>query len=158
MILAIGDPKNGKAYPSKTESTEVFMGKRIGEEVDLTAIGLEGYTAKITGGSDKQGFPMKADLRGTSRKRIIITKDKKKGKKLKVTRRGNIVAEDIAQLNLVITKYGKNPLDTTIDTPVKEEKKSAKEEMVSQSLDAVNKISAEEAKAMQETMKKGKKH
>jgi small subunit ribosomal protein S6e len=157
MMLTISDPKNGKAYPAKTENVDAFIGKKIGDKVDLSAAGIEGYEAQIKGGSDKQGFPMKADLRGTGRKKIIITKDKKKGKKVKVTRRGNVVGNDIAQLNLAIMKYGSKPLDSLVTKPAKEEEKSAKEKMVKESLENVNKISAEEAKKVQEEMKKGKK-
>ena len=156
MILVISDAKKGVAYPVKTESAEIFMGKKIGNEVSLSSIGLEGYTAKITGGSDKQGFPMRADLRGTGRKKIIITKEKKKGKKIKITKRGCVIAEDIAQINLVVTKAGAKPLNEIIKMPVKEEKKSAKEEMVTQSLENVNTMSVEEAQKIQKEIKKGK--
>ena len=154
MILVISDPKTGIAYPSKVEAAEIFMGKKIGEEVDLSTAGLPGYSAKITGGSDKDGFPMKADLRGAARKKIIITSDTKKGTKMKITRRGNLVAADIAQLNLKATKYGEKPLDQIIIRAVKEKKKSVKEQAVQESLDNVNKITAEDAKNIKPKKKK----
>lgn len=39
----------------------VFFDKRMGEEVPADSLGDEykGYIFKITGGNDKQGFPMK---------------------------------------------------------------------------------------------------
>ena len=43
-----------------------------GEEVKLDSLGLEGYEAKISGGSDKQGFPMRTDIPGIARKKIFI--------------------------------------------------------------------------------------
>ena len=39
----------------------VFMEKRMGAEVEADSVGEEwkGYVLRITGGNDKQGFPMK---------------------------------------------------------------------------------------------------
>jgi small subunit ribosomal protein S6e len=34
-----------------------FIGLKIGEEFDAAPVGLAGYTLRITGGSDKNGFP-----------------------------------------------------------------------------------------------------
>jgi len=63
MNIVISDPKTGKAYSKKTEEP-VFLNKKINESVDLGTIGLVGFKGKITGGSDKQGFPMRATIEG----------------------------------------------------------------------------------------------
>src|SRR3989344_1110072 len=98
MNIVISDPKTRKAYAMKADNAAIFMGKRVGEEVELGLLGLDGYKALITGGSDKQGFPMRNDMRSTTRRDIVITTDAKKGTKMKVTRRGNTVSDEIAQI------------------------------------------------------------
>ncbi|MBI2597761.1 MAG: 30S ribosomal protein S6, partial [Candidatus Diapherotrites archaeon] len=59
MKIVISDQKAKKAYSKTVEDPSVFFEKKIGEIVNLNRIGLENYEAKITGGSDKDGFPMK---------------------------------------------------------------------------------------------------
>ncbi|MDO8627133.1 MAG: S6e family ribosomal protein, partial [Candidatus Diapherotrites archaeon] len=71
MNIVVSNPKTGKAYQKKTESP-VYLNKKIGAEVDLSVIGLDGYKGVIKGGSDKDGFPMKSSLDGGLRKRILI--------------------------------------------------------------------------------------
>src|SRR3989338_9923004 len=111
MNIVISDPKTGKAFSKKVESASNFSGRKIGQEIQLDSIGLNGYSAKITGGSDKDGFPMRKDLGGTSRKKLFIVVDRKKGEKKRITKRGNTVAEDIKELNVMVTKYGSVSLE-----------------------------------------------
>ena len=149
MNIVISDSKTGKAYSKKIEGATNFNGRRVGQEVQLDSVGLNGYSAKITGGSDKDGFPMKKDLGGTSRKKVFIVVDRKKGEKKRITKRGNIVAEDIKELNVMVTKYGSVSLEEMLgkkgEAP-KDEKMSVKEEMVKKSLEAAG--TADTAKAM----------
>ena len=149
MNIVISDPKTGKAFSKKVESASNFSGRRIGQEIQLDSIGLNGYSAKITGGSDRDGFPMRKDLVGISRKKIFVVVDRKKGEKKRITKRGNTVADDIKELNVTLTKYGSMPLDEILgkkgEAP-KEEKISVKEEMVKKSLEAAG--TADTAKAM----------
>ncbi len=154
MKLVISDIKTGKAYNKKTEEA-VFLNKKVGDEVDLGTVGLTGFKAKITGGSDKQGFPMKLTLEGQGRKKLLVkkgigVKSNVKGKYIRKTMRGNIVAADIVQLNLAITKQGSKPISEFIkpaETKVVKEKESAKERMIRESLENVGNVKlAEEAK------------
>lgn len=145
MNIVLSDPKTRKAYSKKIENPAIFAGKKIGEGVELGAIGLEGYAAQITGGSDKEGFPMKKDFMGSARKVVWVMKNEKKGKKIKAAQRGNTVSEEIAQLNLKVTKEGTKPLRELLGGQVKEENISIKEQMVKESLDNIGKISTEEA-------------
>ena len=154
MKLVISDTKTGKAYNKKTEEP-VFLNKRLGQQVDLSLVGLPGFKAKITGGSDKHGFPMKPTIEGQSRRKILVKKGigikaKKKGMILRKSMRGNTVSEDIVQLNLAITEQGNKPISDFIKTSeskTEEKKETAKEKMVKQSLESVGNIElAEEAK------------
>ena len=55
-----------------------FFDKRMGQEVDGEVLGEEykGYIFKISGGNDKQGFPMKQGVLVNGRVRLLLTKSK----------------------------------------------------------------------------------
>lgn len=60
----ISYPQNGTQKMIEVEDDRklrVFMDKKMGQEVDGSSLGDEfkGSVLKITGGNDKQGFPMK---------------------------------------------------------------------------------------------------
>jgi small subunit ribosomal protein S6e len=119
MQIVISDSKAGKAYKVEgkdAEANALFIGKRIGDVVDADILGLGGYALEITGGSDKQGMPMRKDVSGTARKRILITnspgyQQKEQGKRRRKSVRGNEISTEISQINVLIKEYGKKPLD-----------------------------------------------
>merc|ERR1712181_175890 len=53
-----------------------FYEKRMGQEVDADTLGDEfkGYVLRITGGNDKQGFPMKQGILTNGRVRLLLKK------------------------------------------------------------------------------------
>merc|ERR1712014_119664 len=53
-----------------------FYEKRMGQEVDAATLGDEwaGYVFRITGGNDKQGFPMKQGVLTQGRVRLLLSK------------------------------------------------------------------------------------
>ena len=53
-----------------------FYEKRMGQEVDAETLGDEfkGYVVRITGGNDKQGFPMKQGILTNQRVRLLLGK------------------------------------------------------------------------------------
>jgi small subunit ribosomal protein S6e len=53
-----------------------FYDKRISQEVEGDALGdqFKGYIFKITGGNDKQGFPMKQGVLVNHRVRLLLAK------------------------------------------------------------------------------------
>ena len=52
------------------------MDKHIGEEVEGSSLGDEykGYIFRISGGNDKQGFPMKQGILTSNRVRVLLKK------------------------------------------------------------------------------------
>ena len=79
--------KSGKAYSAANDDA-LFGGKKIGNTVKLDEIGLTGFEATITGGSDKQGFPMNNSVASGARKKIFTTggvgvKTERKGERRK---------------------------------------------------------------------------
>lgn len=128
--LTIG-VKDGKTVQKEVKEAEAnaFLGKKLGETVKGDAAGFAGYEFQITGGSDYCGFPMRKDVEGTSRKRILITqgtgmRNKRKGLRLRKTIAGNTVYEQTAQINLKVTKEGPNPL---VEVPAEEGEAEQKE-------------------------------
>ena len=114
--LVIGT-KDGKSYQREaTEaSAELFLGKKIGDPVPGDAIGLAGYELEITGGSDHCGFPMRRDVQGPARRRILAIsgvglKKKAKGLRVRKTVAGNTIHDKTAQVNLKVLKAGAEPL------------------------------------------------
>jgi len=130
MEIVISDPKSGKAFSKKTDSADMFMNKKIGDEVDISMLGLEGYKVKITGGSDAQGFPMKKDLEGTMRKKIFMVSNSKRGKRERLTARGNVISEDINQINVIVVKQGSTDLNTLLPKEEKKTELTAKEKVM----------------------------
>lgn len=104
----------------------VFYDKRIGQEVEGEHVGDEfkGYTFKISGGNDKQGFPMKQGVLIPNRVKLLMGKGvscyrpRRSGERKRKSVRGAIVGPDMAVLSLVITKKGDSELEGVTDTVV----------------------------------------
>jgi small subunit ribosomal protein S6e len=101
----------------------VFYDKRIAQEVDGDALGdqFKGYIFKITGGNDKQGFPMKQGVLVNHRVRLLLDKDtgffrpSRTGERRRKSVRGCIVGPDLAVLNLVVLKKGSEEIPGLTD-------------------------------------------
>lgn len=125
-MFIINDPKTGKSY-KKEGDAQIYMGKKIRDKVDGSAIGLKGYELEITGGSDAQGFPMRGDLDVMGRKRPLVisgigAKPKDKGIKQRKTVHGKTVDETINQLNVKVVKVGSEELIKALGLVVEEVK------------------------------------
>jgi len=108
--IVVSTPQ-GKSYQIEKD-VPTFIGMKISQTFDGSLIGLNGYTLKITGGSDKEGFPMRRDLQGTQRKKILTIggvgyRQKNKGVKRRKSVRGNRISEDIVQVNVKIEEQDK---------------------------------------------------
>jgi len=137
--LVVSDPKTGKAYNIDVAGpkTAKFVGKAIGAEVDGESAGLAGYTLVITGGSDKDGVPMRKDLPGQGRRRILVSggigyHPKAEGMRKRKTLRGNELSGDLIQVNAAVKEYGPKPIEEIVPKTEggagkkkKEEKKKA---------------------------------
>ncbi len=130
--IVISDPKTRKAYQKEIDQKiSGLLGKKIGDKVSGTPFGLTGYELEITGGSDKDGFPMRRDVEGTARKRIILSsgpgfRPKKKGQRKRKSVRGNTISSEIVQVNLKIVGYGQKPIEELLGIKKKEPEKEKK--------------------------------
>lgn len=79
---------------------------------------------KITGGSDKSGTPMRADVHGGVKKYVLLSrgvgmKNPLEGARIRKLVRGNLVTDEIYQLNCLLVEG-----ELAHDQPGKEEEKS----------------------------------
>jgi len=102
----------------------IFFDKKIAQEVPGDSLGDEwkGYIFRITGGNDKQGFPMKQGVLLPNRVRLLLSdghscyRTRRAGERRRKSVRGCIVASDIAVLSLVIVKQGDAEIPSLTDT------------------------------------------
>jgi len=100
-----------------------FYDKRISHEVDGIHVGdnFKGYVFKITGGNDKQGFPMKQGVLTSQRVRLLMAeghscyRPRKRGERKRKSVRGCIVSGDLSVLNLVVVKKGEQEVPGLTD-------------------------------------------
>jgi small subunit ribosomal protein S6e len=111
--VSVADPETGETHRIDVEDQDAnrFVGRSIGDEVDGSAVGLDGYTVEITGGSDHTGRPMRPDVAGPNLKEVLLTggtgyKPNRDGERKRVTVRGKEVSDDITQLNVSIADRG----------------------------------------------------
>ncbi len=115
MKIVINDSKTGKSFNKTLESDKVdqLFGKKIGEELELSFLGLDGYSGIITGGSYMTGMPMSKDLEGSGLRKVLIGKGL--GNKQNIRRRksiaGNTIGQFTSQINIKISKYGEKSLE-----------------------------------------------
>ncbi|MHA1615225.1 MAG: 30S ribosomal protein S6e [Candidatus Thorarchaeota archaeon] len=119
--LVISDPETGKAiqYELDDAKTNALFGKQVGDIVEGDALGLPGYKLKITGGSDTSGFPIRPDVHGSGKKRILIRgppgfKSDRKGTARRKTVRGRELDSNISQVNMRVEEKGSTPLEELV--------------------------------------------
>jgi len=146
----VANDKNGKSYQVQVTGHHAnsLIGKKIGDEVDGIFISLPGYKLKITGGTDKDGFPLRSDLTGMVRRRLLVStstgyKAREHGMRRKKSIRGNTIGQDIVQINMKVVKKGSRPIDQLIKP---EQGKEEKEEKTDEKEDEKEKEKAEEQK------------
>ena len=122
MKIVYSDPKTGNSnqVDAPQDISHYLLNKRIGDEIDGSVFGLIGYKLKITGGSDKSGFPMDKSIDNAIKTKILKRLKKDYQRKLV---RGKIISNDTEQINTVIIEYGSKPLDEIFKQKPKSEPK-----------------------------------
>eukprot|EP01097_Dermamoeba_algensis_P001425 TRINITY_DN1533_c0_g1_i1.p1 TRINITY_DN1533_c0_g1~~TRINITY_DN1533_c0_g1_i1.p1 ORF type:complete len:409 (-),score=159.50 TRINITY_DN1533_c0_g1_i1:113-1339(-) len=129
MKLNIANPTTGRQKLIDIEDEKkvrVFYDKRLGAEVSGDELGdqFKGYVFKITGGNDKQGFPMMQGVLTNQRVRLLLDKNnncyrpRRTGERKRKSVRGCVVAPDIAVLSLVVVKKGPEDLEGLTNDPI----------------------------------------
>lgn len=108
--LVISDTK-GKSISQelKDKSAQPLLGSKIGDIIDSSVVGISAGKIRITGGSDKSGTPMRQDVHGGVKKYILLSRgvgmqDIKEGNRLRKLVRGNMITEEIYQLNCLLVE------------------------------------------------------
>jgi small subunit ribosomal protein S6e len=109
--VIVSDPQAGTSKVVELEEARAapFIGRRVGETMDGSVVDLPAHTVQILGGSDKDGVPMRGNVHGGVRRRVVLSggagfSPKKKGERKRKTVRGNIITDEIAQINMKITE------------------------------------------------------
>ena len=126
MAYKIVVSEKAETHQIEVEDAKALNGLVIGDEFDGGIVGLDVYTLKITGGSDKNGFTMKKDVPGTRRIKSLLTggvgyHPKADGVKRRKTVRGNTIADDIVQINTVVTAAGSKSIAEILGAGEEEE-------------------------------------
>jgi len=127
--LNISYPPTGSQKAIEVEEEKklrAFYDRRMSQEVEGDVLGDEykGYVFKITGGNDKQGFPMKQGVLTNTRVRLLLRegatcyKPRRDGERKRKSVRGCIVGSDLSVIHLVIVKKGEAELPGLTDTYV----------------------------------------
>lgn len=103
-----------------------FYDKRIAAEVPADSLGEEwkGYVVRVTGGSDKEGFPMKQGVLTSGRVRLLLREDSKcyralrKGERKRKSVRGCVVDQNLSVLNLIVVRKGEKDIPGLTDVSV----------------------------------------
>ena len=135
--IVISDPETGKSKSVESEGTRAvpLIGRKLGDVVEGSVVGMAGYKLRITGGSDKDGFPMRPNVHGGVRTSVILTEgvgfhSSRGGERRRKTLRGNVITEEIVQINMKVVEKPKKPKkrEKTEKPKGKRKKKAAKKE------------------------------
>ena len=139
--LIVSDPANGKSSASEIEGAraQALIGRSLGETIDGSPLGIAQSKLRITGGCDKNGIPMRADVHGGVKKYIVLSagpgfKPKRHGERRRKLVRGRTITDETYQINFALTKEGptepkrpaeaKTPAEPPKATPVKRPEKT----------------------------------
>jgi len=114
FTVVVADPESGATYQLDADEQDAnrFVGKEIGDEVAGSAVGLDGYTLTVTGGSDDAGRPMREDVAGPNLREVLMKeegvgyKPDRDGERKRVTVRGREISDAVAQINATISERG----------------------------------------------------
>ena len=120
--IIISDSETGKSKSVELEGPKAvpLIGLKLGEAVDGSVVGASGGKLQITGGSDKDGFPMRQNVHGGVRIGIILAggvgfHPHRKGERRRKNVRGNIITEEIVQINMKTAKP--KPVKAKVEQP-----------------------------------------
>jgi small subunit ribosomal protein S6e len=114
--VIVSEPETGTSKVVELEETRAvpLIGKKIGDVLDGLIVDLPGYKVQITGGSDKDGFPMRQNVHGGVRRQVILSggtgfNPPSEGARRRKTIRGNVITDEIVQVNMKVVEKPKPP-------------------------------------------------
>ncbi len=135
--VIVSDPAESKSKVVELEGARAvpLIGRRLGETIDGSVVGMSGMKLQIRGGSDKDGFPMRPSIHGGVRVRVILSEGvgfhpKRQGERQRKTLRGNIITEEIVQVNMKVLEKAKKHEKPKRERKAKTEATAEKKEEV----------------------------
>ena len=114
--VIISDPETGTSRVTELDESRAvpLVGLRIGEIIEGTLVDLPAHKLQIAGGSDKDGVPMRPSVHGGVRRNIVLSggtgfNPKNKGERKRKAVRGNVITEEIVQVNTKIVEKPNKP-------------------------------------------------
>jgi small subunit ribosomal protein S6e len=127
--VIVSDPETGTSKVVELEESRAtpLIGRKIGETIDGAIVDLPAHKLKIAGGSDKDGFPMRPSVHGGVRRNVVLSggvgfNPHNSGERKRKTVRGNVITDEIVQVN---TKIVEKPKKAKEDKAKAEEKAQA---------------------------------
>jgi len=109
--LIVSDSGTGKSSVSEVEGSraQALIGRSLGETIDGSALGIAPTKLLISGGCDKNGVPMRADVHGGVKKYIVLSsgpgfRPTRHGERRRKLVRGGTITDETYQVNFTITK------------------------------------------------------
>lgn len=131
--VIVSDPMSGASKVLELEEARAspFISKKLGETLDGAVVDLPAHKIQLMGGSDKDGVPMRSNVHGGVRRAIVLTggtgfKAKEKGQRKRKVVRGDIITDEIVQINAKIVERPAGA--TPIAKPAPKQKEEAKPE------------------------------
>ena len=124
--VIVSDPQAGTSKVVELEEARAapFIGRRLGETLDGSAVDLPAHTVQILGGSDKDGVPMRGNVHGGVRRRVVLSggagfSPKNSGERKRKTVRGNVITDEIVQINMKIVERPAKPTEAKTEQTAK---------------------------------------
>jgi small subunit ribosomal protein S6e len=112
--IIVSDPETGTSKVVELEESRAapLIGRRIGEIVEGALVDLPAHKIKLVGGSDKDGVPIRPSVHGGVRRNIVLSggvgfNPKNKGERKRKAVRGNVITDEIVQINTKIVEKPK---------------------------------------------------
>ena len=117
--VIVSDPEAGTSKVVELEEARAvpFIGKKIGETVDGAVVDLPAHKLQIMGGSDRDGVPIRPNVHGGVRRHVVLSggvgfNPQNKGQRRRKTVRGNVITDEIVQINTKIVEKPKKPAES----------------------------------------------
>ena len=109
--LIVSNPETGKASVHELEGprAQPLVGREIGEIIDGSIVGMDKAKLKMTGGSDKDGIPMRPDVHGGGKKYTVLSggvgfNPRSSGERQRKLVRGRMITDQTYQINMRVIK------------------------------------------------------
>jgi small subunit ribosomal protein S6e len=114
--VIVSDPETGTSKVVELEEARAvpFIGRKIGESIDGAVVDLPAHRLQIMGGSDRDGVPIRPNVHGGGRRKVVLSggvgfNPQNKGQRRRKTVRGEVITDEIAQINTQIIQKPKKP-------------------------------------------------